>query len=185
MVRYLCRSLFRNTGLYQACAGAYFFASYFCKCWTRGSILLVVGSLLFIGGQYIALPLLLWISQTKWNSCIVVCIPRSIMKKIASIHESMKETCVPVQLVHVFFWLKACSWFLAHVFSYDLVYTTGGPPDFIVVLLIICYHWNLIRLFRTVLTETYDLRKSYQCAIFITTVSKEHRLIYSWLWWDL
>ena len=69
-----------------------------------------------------------------------------------------------------FFLLKACSWFLAHVFSYNLVYTTGGPPDFIVVLLIICYHWNLIRLFRTVLTETYDLRESYQCAIFIATV---------------
>ena len=28
-----------------------FFASYFCKCWTRGSTLLVVGSLLFIGRQ--------------------------------------------------------------------------------------------------------------------------------------
>ena len=50
---------------------------------------------------------------------------------------------------------------MAHVFSYDLVYTTGGPPDFIVVLLIICYQWNLIRLFRTVLTETYDLPGSY------------------------
>jgi hypothetical protein len=84
-------------------------------------------------------------------------------------------TCVPVQLVHDFFLLKACSWFLAHVFSHGLVYTTGGPPDFIVVLLIICYHWNLIRLFRIVLTETYDLRESYQCAIFINTVWKEHR----------
>ena len=64
-----------------------------------------------------------------------------------------------------------CSLFMIFgTFSYDLVYTTGGPPDFIVVLLIICYHWNLIRLFRTVLTETYDLPGSYQCAIFITTV---------------
>ena len=87
--------------------------------------------------------------------------PKVYHEKLAPIHESMKETCVPVQLVHDF-------WHM--FFSYDLVYTTGGAPDFIVVLLIICYHWNLIRLFRTVLTKTYDLPGSYQCAIFITKV---------------
>ena len=106
MVWYLCRSLFRNTGLCQACAGAYFFASYFCKCWTRGSILLVVGSLLFIGRQYIALPLLLWISQTKWNSCIVVCIPKCIMKKLASIHESMKDSPCWLMLIWFPYWFS-------------------------------------------------------------------------------
>ena len=57
--------------------------------------------------------------------------PKVYHEKLAPIHESLKETCVPVQLVHDFW----------HMFFHtDLVYTTGGPPDFIVVLLIICYH---------------------------------------------
>jgi len=181
MVWYLCRSLFRNTCLCQACAGAYFCASYFCKCWTRGSILLVVGSLLFIGRQS-----LVALNFTDKMEFMYSCLhPKVYHEKISFYSWIYERNMCSSAACSCFFWLKACSWFLAHVFSYDLVYTTGGPPDFIVVLLIICYHWNLIRLFRTVLTETYDLRESYQCAIFITTVWKEHILIYSWLWWDL
>ena len=154
------------------CRCVLFFASYFCKNERVYSISCWFITIHWQTVYCIALVALNF--KTKWNSCIVVCIPRSIMKNqllFMNLRKKHVFQCILFMIFGTCFFIRL-----------DLVYTTGGPPDFIVMLLIICYHWNLIRLFRTVLTETYDLRKSYQCAIFITTVSKEHRLIYSWLW---